>query len=677
MACQYATYTDYYVKLDLETSELLIRKGERILAEKLVFVKNGQKLCFCEAFTERAQKANVLTVKYQAGAEMRELTISVGNRGVVINSRETLGLKGKTTFGEGIRAMSTDQHDFFRSGYGIACTPLDDMLFDTQTDCGFVISGETGRRFRFNHETNVFEIDVLIQKEICIKFEENMYADRYDITYSPVNKNTTFKKPPVGWMTWYALQFDVTEERVLNNAKWLSENLNRYGVDTMWIDWEWCHDQGVAHNLKPDPNRYPNGMKYLADEIKKYGLVPSLWIGFSTERMETDYMKEHPEIVLAIDPYWCGDYFFDFSHPTYMNEYLPMALKQLDDWGFVGVKFDTLGPGIRAHERHRGKMYNPDLSSRRLFRDLIKKTREVLGKDRFMLSCCAVGDAEVLWTCDMFEAARIGADVFTWEEFVNNTVGRVMRYYPFHNVVFYNDPDCVIAREEHSTMEQLKSRAAFVSMLGLPVTLGDDMPALPEERVEIMRRSIPVLDIHTMDFCHTGKKDVVITNLTVDTDVQRYNLVSVFNTTDKDITETVYLDYLGIDTKEPIAYEYYSGVMQEVDSGIITSVLKPFETKIYAIREKTACPQIVSTNRHVTQGIIELKKDEWNESKRTLSLTAELVGQDLYTVSVRIPESYQFKEQKGFDDAEIESGILKLYVTVDENETRDFEIVFA
>ncbi len=675
MRCQYATYADYWVKLDLDVSEITVRCGQKLLAEKLYFVKNEEKLCFDSAETEWALESYDLIARYQVEGETRTVVLSVGDGGVKMTVSEPLQLFGISGFGEDARPMSLKKHDFFRAGYGTACTTIDDMLFELNTDCGLIVEGNCGKRFLFHRESKRYEINALIQEQVLFKLEEKLYENHYKIHYSPINKQASFQKPPVGWMTWYALQFDVNEDRVLQNAKWLYENLNRYGVDTMWIDWEWCHDSGVADNLKPDALRYPNGLNYLTDQIKRYGLVPSLWIGFSTERTENDYMRAHPEILLTdSDPFWCGDYFFDFSHPTYLNEYLPMALKQVDDWGFVGVKFDTLAPGIRAHERNREKMYRPELTTKEVYRNVVSKTREILGKDRYMLSCCAIQDSDILWACELFEAARIGADVFGWQEFVNNAVKRTMRYYPFHNVVFYNDADCVIAREEYSTMEQLKSRAAFVSMLGLPVTLGDDLPGLPEERVEILRRSIPALDAHTMDFDRTEQRDVVLTDLAVDTEVLSYHLVSVFNTTDQAVTETVCLNTLGIDMKVPIAYEYYSGELQEGCS--VSAQLKPFETKIYAIREKTEVPQIVSTSRHVTQGIIELKKETWDEAKRMLSLTAELVGQDLYTVSVRVPDSYAFETQNGFDTVVCEGDLLKLSVTVLQNETRSFDVCF-
>ena len=41
----------------------------------------------------------------------------------------------------------------------------------------------------------------------------------------------------------------------------------------------------------------------------------------------------------------------------------------------------------------------------------------------------------------LFDAARIGADIFSWSEFLESGVGRLYKYYPMHNVLQYCDPD--------------------------------------------------------------------------------------------------------------------------------------------------------------------------------------------------------------------------------------------
>ena len=509
-----------------------------------------------------------------------------------------------------------------------------------------------------------------------------MYANKYKIDYAPINKNVTFKKPPVGWMTWYSVMFEASEETVLENTKWLSENLKKYGAETIWVDWEWYHkdktgirDDG-CDTFNPDKEKYPNGLKYVSDEIRKYGFSPSLWIGYTNDPGENEFIKEHPDAVLVTEPSWCGQYFFDMSHPAYLNEFLPKALAQVDEWGYDAVKYDTLPICIHVHEKHHANMYNPELTTKEAFRGMVAKTREILGNDRYLLSCCGLYDSDVLWACDMFDAARVGNDIFNWKEFIKEGIGQTSRYYPLHNVVLYNDPDNVIIREKYSDMEQAKSRTAFVGMLGLSVTLGDNLPELPEERVELLRRCIPVLDIYPMDTSRINVGDTFITNLAVENKFLNYNVVSILNCKEENTSAQISLDELGIDFKNPIAFEYFSSTVAEVKDGVIKTELKPCETKVFAIHENRNIPQIISTYRHLTQGATELENVAWNDTDKALSFTTNLVEGDNYIVTFNIPRGYKVFDTCGMEVAEEYDNILRLSYVADENCSKTFEIKF-
>ena len=113
-------------------------------------------------------------------------------------------------------------------------------------------------------------------------------------------------------------------------------------------------------------------------------------------------------------------------------------------------------------------------------------------------------------------------------------------------------------------MEQAKSRTAFVGMLGLPVTLGDNLPELPEERVELLKRCIPVLDIHPMDVSRINMADTFITNLAVENKFLNYNVVSILNCKEESVDAEISLAELGIDCKNPLAFEYFSLSVAEI-----------------------------------------------------------------------------------------------------------------
>lgn len=678
----YCSFGDYMVKFYGDNNSIDLKYRDKILVKEMCFHTGERKCEYAEVINDICVDYNKMSLYGFCGGTVLEIELQVSDNGLKILTKNSVLLKAVTNFDVNCYAMSTIEHNYIRCAYGPACTEYDNMIFDVQNDFGIIINGDCGKRFKFNYENGVYEINACISEYTEIKAEEDVYKNKYKIDYAPINKDVTFKKPPVGWMTWYAVMFDASEKTVLENTKWMAENLKKYGAETIWVDWEWYHkdktgirDDG-CDTFNPDKEKYPNGLKFLSDEIRKYGLIPSLWIGYTNDSCENEFIKKHPDAVLVQEPSWCGQYFFDMSHPAYLEEFLPKALKQVDEWGYDAVKYDTLPICISMHEKYHSYMHNPEISTKEAYRNMIKKTREILGKDRYLLSCCGLFDSDVLWGCDMFDAARVGNDIFGWEEFVREGVGRTARYYPLHNIVFYNDPDNVVIREEYNNFEQAKSRTAFVGMLGLPVTLGDNLPELAEDRVELIRRTIPVLDIHPMDVCRISPDDIVITNLAVENRFDNYNVISVLNTTERETEAEICIENIGITSINPIIFEFYSSTVFGVNEGNIKFKLKPYETKIFAIREDKKIPQIISTSRHIIQGALEIEKISWNDSENTLSFTSELVENDEYIVTLKVSENYKLFEHKDMELVMSEGNIIRLSTISSVNESKEFVLKF-
>ena len=157
-----------------------------------------------------------------------------------------------------------------------------------------------------------------------------------------------------------------------------------------------------------------------------------------------------------------------------------------------------------------------------------------------MLSCAGAADREILFAIDLFDGARIGGDIFNWREFINDFVARVMRFYAYHNTETYCDPDNLVIRPEFNSLDQAVSRTSFLSILGLPVTLGDNLPDLPPERVELLKRCLPALDAHPMDIRESHhESDRVIANLTISRSFEQWNVVDVLNLLEQDNRVTV------------------------------------------------------------------------------------------------------------------------------------------
>lgn len=673
---KYCSWADYLVKFDGDAASFLITYNGKVI------LKNA-KLDGIDKFDGVIVD---VTTDYNAliltkGEDEYFIKASFGGVNISRGDGREISLFSDTDADESFYAMSGEKKkSVFNAAYGPASNKKCNMLFDRESDSATVAKSDEAS---FYYDWNKKSFCLTARgSDINISIEKRIYENNYHIDYAPINKNTTFKRPPVGWMTWYAVKFDAGEKTVLENARLQAEKFKDYGANTIWVDWEWYHkdmsgtrDDGFD-TFNPDREKYPHGLKYISEEIKKLGFIPSLWIGYTNDPGENEYIKENPDIVLKRSAEWCGQYHFDFSNPKYLNEFLPKALSQVYEWGYEAVKYDTLPKCIEMHEKYHENMTDPSLTTKQVFRNMVKKTREELGRDCYMLSCCRICNSDFLWAIDMFDAGRIGGDIFKWSEFIEEGIKNAARYYPLHNVVLLCDPDNVVLRDEFSTYDEAKSRISFVSLLGMPINFGDELSALSEEKTELIRRSIPPIDVHPMNINPSELEDVVVTNLSVCREFESYNVFGVFNTSEEKMRYTLDLDFHNMDKKEYVAFDFYAKEKAPVTDMKLTLDLKAHETKVISVREKLSHPQIISTSRHITQGAYEIESVIWDEAKASLSMTAQLVKNDKYEVYILMPEGYELKESN-FDVVRRDKNMLVLGTVSDENRTAEMNVSFV
>lgn len=663
----YVSYGKYY--LDYNTIDYTLKAGygkcyiEGRLTNDILSVYDN-----CEIIHSLDNTGIEKKVIYQSGSRKLVITFRADNNGISIKSEPGVYIDAVFTLAQTEDLLAVRMHknsSVINCSLGNAVSKFDNAVFDKNTDTAAVIHGDDAFiEFDFDKDAYVLRG----KADFRLESAENVYAGKYKITYGRLNKKNTFGSlPPVGWMSWYAVKFDASEKTVLENAAFQSKHLKDFGANAIWVDWEWYHkgfyvstdwvhkefyeenprDDGVD-TFHPDKQKYPNGLKAVSDKIKELGLIPALWIGFTHETWETDYIKEHPEIVVTAEPTWVGIYFYDITHPVFLNDFLPKALAQVEQWGYDAVKFDTLPICMEMTERYHERLYDPTLTTGEAYRNMITKTREILGKDMYMLSCSGTKRSDILWGADLFDAARIGDDIFKWDEFITNCIMRTLEFYSLNNVVLYNDPDNVIIREEFNTMNQAISRAVFVSMLGMPITFGDNLPDLPEERLNILKRVIPALDISPKDMeARVDRTDIQITNLNINQKWENYNVISVFNTTEE--PRQHYLNLQKDAELEHGMYHIYDFWHDEylgcVSEGINLD-LEECETRVLSVRCVKSHPQIVSTSRHITQGAAEIVSYEYAEG--VLTLECNLIKGDEYKVALYIPQGYEIADSDRF-----------------------------
>ena len=701
----YASYKHYMVSYDPSScqAELYNEKHGTKITMRLVGLFDDDGSCIrysdFQSFSYNLSlegSRHELVLKFRSEDEnlpKPEVVFSVDSRGISIVSRETYHYEFRAEGhishgGEGAYAINAKDtsDDALRSGIGPTSSRYDNAIYDKETDTAAVIDGCRGLciSYDFNEGKYGFVIKTKsegVAERIRFYIKERILADKYDIDYAPMKQRGKYTSAPAGFMTWYSLKFNTCEESVLENARFMQKNLAKYGANTVWVDWEWCHRRyererfdGVD-NFNPDPEKYPHGLGFMAEEIKKLGLIPALWIGYTNDACYTDYEREHPEISLSHHDTWSGRYYYDFTQPEYIDGYLTRAVNQVKDWGFEAVKYDTLPNGIYAHENYHANMLHPERTTYSAFRDMIKKTREILGEDYYMLSC---GSAEevILWGTGVFDAARIGPDLFTWEKYLV-TLGRIRSYYAMHSNTVYADPDCIVLREEYSTIAQAKSRIVPVSLLGLPLNFGDDLTKLPEERIELIRRALPVLKAHPTDF-NTPTCDGVtqLVVMKVARPFDSYSVVGLINLTGEVRRRDISLaDSLRLEDGKYLAYDYYADEFLGIFDDVLQLELLPYDSRVIAIRELKGVPQLMSSSRHLSQGAAEISNIVWDDESCVLNITADLVANERYELAIYVPDGYRalactvgYIEQKG--------NLLKAWTEPPCDEKFDFVVRF-
>ncbi len=82
------------------------------------------------------------------------------------------------------------------------------------------------------------------------------------------------QRPPLGWNTWNTYGAKINEKLVMESADAMVETgLADAGYEYVVIDDCWAlHERDENGRLVPDPEKFPHGMKYLADYIHSKGL---------------------------------------------------------------------------------------------------------------------------------------------------------------------------------------------------------------------------------------------------------------------------------------------------------------------------------------------------------------------------------------------------------------------
>jgi alpha-galactosidase len=300
---------------------------------------------------------------------------------------------------------------------------------------------------------------------------------------------------PTGWCSWYYFYNRVSEADVVAN---LAEMVaTGHPAEYLQID-----DGFQSHTgdwLAPN-EKFPSGMKALADQIRESGYKPGLWLAPFVLHEDSTALREHPEMALKTATgetlfvqTWLGRCaVLDCTHPA-ADAWLRNIIRTVvRGWGYEYLKLDALSYAARPASSvryHAARTTAPQNLRRGL--EII---RDEAGGKTFILGCtCHFGPA-----VGLVDAMRVGPDVKeTWAAGPNPSVKHAMRLALqrnwMHNRWWANDPDCLIVRDTNTELSEAEVRflAAGIAVSGGMVVASDNLPKLGRERRDMALALFP------------------------------------------------------------------------------------------------------------------------------------------------------------------------------------------
>lgn len=491
-----------------------------------------------------------------------------------------------------------------------------------------------------------------VKDEVTLKdgsVKSRYYQDTLGVPhYRPLDKSR-FPLPPSGWCSWYYYYTRINSAEIRLNTDWIAEHLKDFGAQWVQIDDGWQGaggEEGKRDWTTVNASRFPEGMAAVAQHIKSRGLTPGLWLAPHGQSNES-VVKQHPGLFLlkpdgtTASDTWEGKFLLDPTAPG-SEAYLENLFSKFTGWGYEYFKIDGQPIVVDEYKTKREFMKRPDGDPTALYRSTLDVIRKTIGPDRFLLGCWGTP----IEGANIYNGSRTGGDVVLgWSGFLT-ALQATIPYLHLHNIMWYGDPDVVLVRAP-LTLDQARVWATLQGLTGQALLSSDRLPDLTDDRVELLRRIYPAVDIRPLDLFKTTRNktiwDVKINHLG-----RNYDVVGVFNFGESTTSQT-YLSWeeLGLPREQAMhVFDFWNReYLGAYKAGMMVDAA-PTSCRVLTLVPATERIELVSTSRHMTQGWVDLVSLQASPDGTAWSGRSKLVKQDPYQLRFAFPVGKHFAIQK-------------------------------
>ena len=575
----------------------------------------------------------------------RVLEITLGKRGS-IEGTLTLGRRarpGRITAPEASRVVQT--------GIGCPDTGLNDTVYDPDTD--LAVRFDASEVSIATQGQGVFAVRLRDARRVRV--EVRRHHLRSICPYLPKGPVRIKPPAPTGWLSYYCHFEWPTEAAILEDLDVAGAFVD-YGFSFFLVEMWQRNAKRLPvyqfhHEAAWDEEKFPHGMKWLAGRIRAKGLRPGIWavpLGTGNPAL----FEAHPDWFIRDASGqnirdWSGLFMFDPTHPEARKHIAEQLRVMAEEWGYEFFKLD----GLSGRSDHYSEWFYSVPSVRATFsrkcaepyRDMVKLIRRTLGTQRYLLQCA--GDFRGAGV-GLSEGARTGGDVFfsgeagSWGS-IQAAASVILEALFTNRYVWHTDPDILSVRPP-LTVDQARAWATLFGVTGVFMASSDRLAKLPSKRLDILKRVLPAADVLPMDLAPRLDR-AAIWNLAIDKPFDKWNVAAVFNWEgERRVKERIRFAELGLKPRATyLIFDFWNQTFLGEHRGSLSLDVDPQACRVLAIHERRNDPQVVSTNRHITQGAVSIWELAWDGAEKTLSGGSDLVAGDPYDLFIHVPKGLQ------------------------------------
>ena len=570
---------------------------------------------------------------------------------------------------------------------GRVTSPAFHSLFDRERDAaidfpvGSILERDTATPDRLR-------LAMPVHGNAVIRVSRDYYKQTLHIPYYIPFDDRYFPTAPIVWSSWINYYEDVRERDIVRNTDWLAAHLKAYGFGYVELDdgYDRMGDGQHAWINHWNEQTFPHGPKWLARYIKSKGLRPGLWL---VPNSYADAVDTHPDWYLRDAE---GKFVLDYStpaldstHPAVM-EHLRHLFQTLDRWGFEYYKFDGEHSVARyAPTVDHSRLHDPGADLLQNYRARLQTIRDTVGPRVFLEGCPA---GTPLNGIGYFNSYFTGQDLYSNWQGMDSLFNSITGSAFLNHMVTYLMPgeglelglqlspdeavgkrakqviDTARDREEPftgigTTLAEARTLVSYVALTGVVYPLASVMPELPEERVELLKATMPTLPIMPVDLFSRGadapwdkfkheQSDYYVHNypeildLKVESAAGAYDVVALTNW--RSTPQTSHVDLaqkLGLsNARSYLAFDFWNQKDLGVVHQALDSRIAGHDTRVLFIRPALDRPQLVGMSRHIS-GSYSIQALEWDASKYLLRGRSAAPAAGPYTVWIHVPPPFR------------------------------------